>query len=82
MKERTGRVASWEEIDKGLDWGLKELGFQLQKSLEFWLADERKIDEEKKESDDGVVEAAIVGEVEEALRCSLGSTDGFVIHSR
>lgn len=66
MKERTGRVASSEEIDKGLVWGLRELGFQLQQSLEFWrLGEERKTDEVKKESDNGVVEAAIVGAMEE-----------------
>ena len=64
-KERTGRVARWEEIDKGLVWGIRELGFQLPNSFKLSLVEERKIDEEKKESDNGVGKVAIVGAMEE-----------------
>lgn len=84
MKERTGRVASSEEMDRGLVWGLRELGLQLKKRLGFWcFGEERKTDEVKNEREDGEVEAAIVGANEELRGDVLRSQwTSLVIHYR
>lgn len=58
MKDRIGRVATWQEMERDLNWELKELGFEKDASLGIW-----KIEEEKKEREGGggvLTDAAII----------------------
>lgn len=66
VKERTGRVLSSELIARGLVvdvfW---EMGLKVERDLRFWgREDVRKIEEEKKESEEGGVAEEAIGEWE------------------
>ena len=59
LKERTGRVASWEDTDRGFTEVARELGLKVEENLPFCEEEEKKIDDKKNERDVGVAEEAI-----------------------
>lgn len=57
LNEKIGMEASWEEIERGLREGFRKLGLKFEENLWVWMEDEKKIEDEKNESDvvvDGV----------------------------